>query len=135
MEDFICNDNFEGIAGQYYNNVVFDSEEFLEDLGRIKYVKRLLNKYHQSGELKERLIINHLVILYNVFDPVVLTKMLFFKFEKYHHYLKPFLIFMNRLPDQIDYYTEKQPVLYTSDIDSDMNIEEELRKHLRPANG
>jgi hypothetical protein len=133
MDEFICNDNFEDLAGQYYNNVVFESDEFLEDLGRIKYVKRLLNKYHQTGELKERLIINHLVILYNVFDSAVLTKMLFFKFEHYHHYLKPFLIFMNRLPDQIDYYTKKIPVLYTSDISSDPIIEQELRKHLRPS--
>lgn len=132
MQDFICNDNFEAVAGQYYNNVVFDRDEFQEDLGRIKYVKRLLNKYHQTGELKERLIINHLVILYNVFDSRVLTKMLFFKFENYHHYLKPFLIFLDRLPDEIPEYTKKVPVLYTSDIPSDMRIEDELRKHMRP---
>jgi hypothetical protein len=130
--DFISNDNFEAIACQYYNNVVFEPEEFLEDLGRIKYVKRLLNKYHQTGELKERLIINHLVILYNVFDPQALTKMLFFKFENYHHYLKPFLIFIGRLPDEIVGYTKKTPTLYTSDITSDEHIEQELRKHMRP---
>lgn len=132
MQDFISNDNFEAIAGQYYNNTVFDSDEFVEDLGRIKYVKRLLNKYHQTGELKERLIINHLVILYNVFDSPALTKMLFYKFENYHHYLKPFLIFINRLPDEIKDYTPKTPVLYMSDIPSDPKIEQELRKHLRP---
>jgi hypothetical protein len=132
MQQYISNDNFEATAGQYYNNVVFDTEEFLEDLGRIKYVKRLLNKYHLTGELKERLILNHLVILYNVFDPATLTKMLFFKFENYHHYLKPFLLFINMLPDEIPNYTKKTPILYTSDIDSDAGIETELRKHKRP---
>ncbi len=132
MANYLSNDNFDATAGQYYNNVVFDSEEFLEDVGRIKYVKRLLNKYHLTGELKERLILNHLVILYNVFDPKVLTKMLFFKFDNYHHYLKPFLIFINQLPDEITEYTKKTPTLYTSDVVSDINIERELRKHLRP---
>lgn len=134
MQDYICNENFDAIAGQYYNNVCFDTEEFLEDIGRIKYVKRLLNKYHLGGDLKERLIINHLVILYNVFDSKQLTKMLFFRFEKYHHYLKPFLIFINQLPDEIFEYTERNPVLHTSNIISDEYIENELRKHLRPTN-
>ena len=133
MLDFINNDVFDAFAGQHYNNPCFDVEEFLEDIGRIKYIKRLLNKYHQTGELKERLIINHLVILYNVFDSAALSKMLFFKFDdatkssNFHHYLKPFLIFINRLPDEIPEYTEKMPILFTSDIPSDSEIEDRLR--------
>lgn len=133
MPDFICNDNFDQFAAAHYNHVVFSEDEFYEDLGRIKYIKRLLNKFHTAGELKERLILNHLMILYNIFDGPALTKMLFFRFEAddFHQYLKPLLAFMNRLPDSIEVYTKERPILYTSDIGSDAIIEHELRKLIR----
>ena len=54
-------------AKHYYNPKCIDSEEFFEDLKKFKYVKRLLNRYRQSGELSERLIINHLIVIFNVF--------------------------------------------------------------------
>jgi hypothetical protein len=131
LSDLICNVNFEEFAERHYNNVCIDLDEFAEDLGRIKYIKRLFNKYQQTGELKERLIINHLIILYNVFDSKSLTKMLFFKFEGYHPCIKPFLALLQRLPDYIKPYTAKSPVLYTLPIESDPYIEEVLSKLIR----
>ena len=128
---YINNDNFEQFAGHSYLNPCFDLEEYVEDIGRIKYIKRLFNKYRSSGELKDRLIINHLMILFNVFETHSLLKMLFFKFEGYHDCLKPFLIYIQRLPDQIPHYTTTRPTLFTSDIPSDETIVQNLRTLLR----
>ena len=73
--------------------------EFEEDLNRIKYIKRLFGRYQSSGELKERLILNHLIIFYNVFDMDAATKMLFYKMEdKFKPLLKTFLVYLNYLP-------------------------------------
>jgi hypothetical protein len=131
MTELLCNDSFTRYAAQNYHNVVANEDEYFEDLDRIKYIKRLFNKYKQGGELKERLIINHLIILYNVFDSKALTKMLFYKLEGYHEFLKPFLIWLRRLPDEIHHYTPKRPILNTTDISMDDNIVETLRKITR----
>jgi len=71
-----------------------------EDLKRIKYIKRLLNRYKKSGEASERLILNHLVVLYNVFDEAA-TDMLFYKLEEeYWPELKTYLVYLHRMPLQ-----------------------------------
>lgn len=73
--------------------------EFEDDLNRIFYLKRLLTKYYSNGVLRERLIINHLVIIYNVFGIDAATRILFLKFEgRDLEVLKPFLIFLHYLP-------------------------------------
>ena len=72
--------------------------ELEDDLKRFKYLKRLLNRYEKTGEPNERLIINHLILLYNVFGKAT-TEMLFFKLEeKYWSDLKTYLVFLNRMP-------------------------------------
>lgn len=133
MEQLLCNEAFPRYAAMHYHNRVIDLVEFHDDLERIKYIKRLLNKYRKGGELKERLIINHLIILYNVFDSHALTKMLFFKLEGYHDCLKPFLVWLRRLPDEVQYYTSKRPTLSTAEIPMDDQIVETLRKLSRNA--
>jgi len=116
--------DFNMYAALHYDNAqCYDTEEFLDDLKRFKYIKRLFGKYEESGELRERLILNHLIILYNVFGNEA-TRMLFWKLKGYHHYLKPFLILMNRMPEKI----ELDVVLYSSDISMDLNIVNVLRK-------
>jgi hypothetical protein len=76
--------------------------EFYEDLSRIKYIKRLLNKYETKKCLKNRLLLNHLIILNNVFGNEGCTRILFYKIEKkYHSYLKAFLHFLKMLPRSI----------------------------------
>jgi hypothetical protein len=82
-------------AKHYYNPKCIDSEEFFEDLKKFKYVKRLLNRYRQSGELSERLIINHLIVIFNVFGYDAGLNILELKIElEYWEILKPFLIFL-----------------------------------------
>ena len=101
-----------------------DTAEFYDDLKRFKYIKRLFIKYQEYGELRERLILNHITILYNVFG-LKTTELLFFKLEGYHSYLKPFLVLLARMPDKIKYGNK---VIYSSDIPMDIGIVNTLRK-------
>ena len=96
----LTDDNFIIFAMKHYDNPSCKGlDEFKDDLKRFSYVKRLLKKYHAGAGLKERLIINHLIILYNLFGVQATTKMLFFKIEKkYSSKLKSFLIFLNVMP-------------------------------------
>lgn len=90
-------------ATKYYINPQCTSvEEFNDDLNKIKYVKRLFNRFLETGELRVNLILNHLIVIYNVFENEAATRMLFFRVEKkFYSILKPFLIFLNRLPDTV----------------------------------
>lgn len=84
----------------YNNPECIDIEEFKEDLARFKYLKRLLRRYEVSDELQERLILNHLIVLYNVFGIEAANKMIWYKIEPEHWtYIKPFLVFLNYLPE------------------------------------
>jgi hypothetical protein len=122
--DYLDDENFILFAAKYYDNPqCYDADEFYDDLKRFKYLKRLFGKYEESGELRERLILNHLIILYNVFGDTA-TKMLFYKLEDYYSYLVPFLVLLHRLPEKVNV----GKTIYTSDIALDMHIVEVLRK-------
>ncbi len=87
----------------YENPTCTGIDEFHEDLNRVKYVKRLFRKYEKSKILRERLILNHLIILGNVFGPTVCSRIMFYKTEvELHSYLKTFLIYLNYLPKEIE---------------------------------
>ena len=112
--------NFSLFAAKYYNNPnCIDILEFHEDLNRIKYVKRLLKGYKESGELKERLVLNHLITLYNVFDPHACTKMLVFKLPDHHSVLKSFLSYLNVWQDRITEVGHDNQVINSNDINTD----------------
>ena len=105
-------------AQNYYNPKCIDTDDFLEDLKRFKYIKRLLNRYRDSGVLSERLILNHLIIIFNVFDIEAGLNILELKLEvEYCSVIKPFLIFLKAIKN--DQYTN---------IDMDKNVVEKLRK-------
>ena len=95
--------NYLHFAMKFYDNRQCTSiEEFNEDLNKIKYVKRLFNRFLETGELRVNLILNHLIVIYNVFENEAATRMLFFRVEKkFYSILKPFLIFLNRLPEKV----------------------------------
>ena len=95
--------NYLHFAMKFYDNRQCTSiEEFNEDLNKIKYVKRLFNRLLETGELRTNLILNHLIVIYNVFENEAATRMLFFRVEKkFYSILKPFLIFLNRLPEKV----------------------------------
>ena len=97
---FDLNDgNFLIYAAKSYDRPHMLQSEFEEDVNRIKYIKRLFRKYRQTGEFKERLILNHIIILSNVFGVEAATNMLFFKIdEEDYPLLKTILIYLNYLP-------------------------------------
>ena len=89
----------------YDNPHCKDITEFFEDIKRLHYIRRLFKRYNEDGILKERLVINHLVTFYNVFENKAATRILFYKVEEqYHPVLKTFLVFLNRIP--IEQYVE-----------------------------
>jgi|TARA_B100000212_G_C27266656_1_gene486867 hypothetical protein len=93
--------NFKLYASQNYNNPeCIDVNEFKEDLSRFKYVKRLLSRYEAHSDLQERLILNHLIVIYNCFGIEASNRMLWYKIDENHwHYIKPFLVFLHYLPE------------------------------------
>jgi hypothetical protein len=128
MIDKLDDSNFILFAAKYYDNPqCFDTLEFQDDLKRFKYLKRLFTRYQETGELKERLIVNHLIVLYNVFGPEA-TRMLFFKLEGFHHYLKPFIVLLGYMPEVVRNIGVENKTYRSSDIPMDEEIIELLRK-------
>lgn len=98
-------------------------DEFNDDMKRFQYLKRLFRRYDEDGELKVRLILNHLIVLYNCFGHAA-TPMLFMKLEEYQKYLKPFIVMLNYMPEMVMYGEKNIP---SSDVKMDENIVKELR--------
>ena len=98
-------DNFEEYAVRNYRNVNCVSVlEFLDDLKKIKYIKRLINKYSEKGELRERLILNHIIFLSNVFGVEATVQMLKFKLEEdQHKSLNSFFVYLNYVVNETNY--------------------------------
>ena len=104
MIDDLNDDNFMIFAMKAYDKPNCVMSEFEEDLKRIKYIKRLIKRYKVWGEeeLKERLILNHIIVLSNVSGVEATVKMLFFKFDPEDYpILKSFLIFLNFMPQYV----------------------------------
>ena len=120
MADFkvLTHETIDLFALKYYDNRGASKEEFEDDLKRFKYLKRLFRKYDTSKEFKSRLIINHVIVLANVFGVDAATTLLFFKIDKQHWYLlKTILIFLNYMP-------ENEMI----DLETDQNVMEELKR-------
>ena len=101
--------------------------EFEGDLKRTKYLKKLFRRFKVNGELKERLILNHLILLYNVFGVEAATRILFYKIdERDYDILKTFLIYLNYMPQRVIGIRGKN--IESSDILINMDIAELLRK-------
>ena len=125
--DDLTEENFLMFAMREYNNMqCTDIEEFYDDLKKIKYIKRLFNIYKNDGQLKERLILNHLIVFYNVFPTYAGTRILFYKIEEHFWpMLKTFLIFLDRMPDKIGLIRGKE--IISTDIKLDDGIVTKLR--------
>ena len=116
-------------ATQHYDNPqCVDVEEFNDDLRKIKYIKRLFNQYSLGGDLKERLLLNHIIVFFNVFQTRAATRILFFKLEeKFWPVLKTFLFYLKFMPeDKIESINGKEIVV--SDILMDQGVIDSLRK-------
>ena len=102
MADFkiLTHETIDIFAKRHYDNRGAGQEEFDDDMNRFKYLKRLFRKYDTSKDLKMRLIINHIIVLANVFGIDAATTLLFFKIERNHWpILKAFLVFLQYMPE------------------------------------
>jgi hypothetical protein len=123
--EILTDENFIIFCAKHYDNINYCStEDFLSDINRIKYVKKLITRYISSGDLRERIILNHIIILNNCFGVEVLNKILYLKLKDQFKYIKPFLILINSLSTSICNGSE---VIYTDDIQIDNNIVQKLR--------
>jgi len=124
MEQKLTDDNFLTYAMRHYDNSqCYSVEEFNDDLKRFIYLKKLFSRWQDNLELKENLILNHLIILYNLFGDKA-TNMLFFKIDKEHwDFLATFLVFLGRMPEELPQYGVK-----LSDIELDSYITSILRE-------
>lgn len=126
MVNNLNDDNFMLYAMKAYDKPNAIVSEFEEDLKRIKYVKRLINRYKDTGELKERLILNHIIILSNVFGVEPAVRMLFYKLDVGDYMiLKTFLLFLNFMPKYINGIGGKY--INSSDIGIDVIIGKKLK--------
>lgn len=122
----LTEDNYLIYAAKAYDSPGAVTSEFDEDINRIKYIKRLFSKYRTSGDLKERLILNHIIILFNVLGNEACTRILFLKIGvKYYPQLKTFLLFLNRMPDVVQKVNGSD--IISADIKVDFTIAEILR--------
>ena len=124
--DNLTSDNIMLYAAKAYDKPNCIMSEFKEDMKRFNYLKRLFKRYRKLGELREQLVLNHLVVVYNVFGVEVCTRMLFYKMSKDDYSaLKTYLIFLNCMPERIR-GIKGQDIL-SSNIPVDMKIADILR--------
>ena len=119
--DELNEDNFLLFAIKHYENPqAVTKEDFEKDLNHFKYIKRLLKRYKNTGQLKSHLLLNHFIILYNIFGDAA-TPMLFYKIEEdLWSAMKTFIIFLGKLPEY--------PKCYIHDVQVDLNCLSELYK-------
>ena len=124
--DDLTNDNILLYAAKAYDKPNCIMSEFKEDMKRFNYLKRLFKRYRKVGELREQLVLNHLVVICNVFGPEVATKILFFKMSKDDYSaLKTYLLFLSCMPEKVRGI--KGQDLISSEIPVDMTIADILR--------
>jgi len=124
--DELNNDNVTIYAVKAYDRPNCVMSEFKDDIKRFNYLKRLFKRYRKLDELRERLVLNHLVVLCNVFGPEVATRLLFYKMAKDDYpALKTYLMFLSVMPDRVRGI--KGQDIISSDIPVDMKIADMLR--------
>ena len=125
--DDLTNDNIMIYAVKAYDKPNCIMSEFKEDMKRFNYLKRLFKRYRKIGELREQLVLNHLVVICNVFGPEVATRLLFFKMSKDDYSaLKTYLLFLSIMPEKIRGI--KGHDIISSDIPVDKRIADILRE-------
>jgi hypothetical protein len=124
--DNLDSDNIMMYAVKAYDKPNCIMSEFSEDMKRFNYLKRLFRRYRKHNELRERLVLNHLVVLNNVFGPEVMTRLLFYEMaESDYPQLKTYLLFLSCMPEIVRGIKGKD--IISSDIEVDMEIANVLR--------
>jgi hypothetical protein len=127
MLDDLNDENFTIYAVKCYASPNCIMSEFESDIKRTKYLKRLFRRYKVTKSLKERLILNHLILLNNVFGPEATVRILFYRIDvRDYDILKTFLVYLNLMPEIVFGINGKN--IHSDTIKLDMSIAEILRK-------
>lgn len=118
--------NFLLFAAQNYKPSYADFTEFKEDINRIKYLKKLLYRYKNDNDLQTRLILNHVIVLYNVFGAHAASQIILYKLEDYLPQVKPFLIQIGIMPEK--WINSKNKTMFSDEICIDLNVVKALRE-------
>lgn len=123
----LTEENFVQFAIEHYDNPCCETvEEFENDLKLLRNIRRLMIRYRKGGELKEKLIMNHIICFMNVFPNLPAVRMMMLKLDEDHYpILKPFLVSMWRCPEKVPLVNGK--TYYMSDISMDKNVIQALR--------
>lgn len=125
--DSLNSNNILLYAAKAYDKPNCIMSEFTQDMKKFNYIKRLLLRYRKYGELRERLVINHLVVIYNVFGVEASTRILFYKMTlDDYSALKTYLLYLNYMPTVVKGIRDKN--IISADIPVDMRIAEVLRQ-------
>lgn len=125
--DDLTNENILLYAAKAYDKPNCIMSEFKDDMKRFNYLKRLFRRYRKESELREQLVINHLIVLSNVFGPEVACRLLFFKMAKEDYsVLKTYLLFLNLMPERVRGI--KGHDIISSEIPIDLKLAEILRQ-------
>jgi hypothetical protein len=125
--DDLNDENILLYAIKAYERPICIMSEFESDFKRVKYIKRLFGRFRASGDLKERNILNHIIVFYNVFGIPAATRLLFFKIdERDHDLLKTFLVYLSFMPSEVQGIKGRD--IQSFDIPIDINILDRLGK-------
>ena len=128
MHEQITEDNFLRYCAKHYDGGLLATvEDFKDDLSKIKYIKKLITRYRQNDVLKERLILNHIIVLNNMFGALATPRMLFFKLSEDFDVIKPMLLSINIMPEMFRYIAGHSLVLAEA-IPMDENVWRALEK-------
>ena len=115
MHEPLNADTFILYCSRYYDGgFLATTDDFNHDLGRIKYIKKLITRFKKKNELQERLILNHIIVLNNLFGAIPTARILYFKLRNDFDVIKPFLVLLSIMPDKFE------NVNHVGTIDSDM---------------
>lgn len=128
----VTEENWMLVASKAYDNPACTSfEEFMDDMKRFKYIRKLVTQYERGGELKERLILNHIILLGNVLGPETLVRILFLKMRTQLTIMMPFLVLLNVLPDAVRAIGRNCEDIRTDEIPLDPRVIAALRSSVR----
>jgi len=122
----LTSDNFILYAANNYVSPHYIEDEFFDDLRRFKYIKGSIQKYYLKDSINDRLVLNNIIMSYNVFNVEACTRMLFFKIKEEHYpVLKTFLVYLNYMPDVV------KSINGNNIVSSDIQIHQDLANLLR----
>ena len=129
MHEPITEDTYLLYCSKHYDGgFLATTDDLHNDLSRIKYIKKLITRYRKNGDLQERLMLNHIIVLNNMFGAYATARILFFKLEDDFEIIKPFLVLLSIMPERFENVGEVGRMVDSDMLAMDQTIVDALRK-------